>query len=266
MSDIDTRVRFVKNEDGSLELVGKSMFIGDDVALLDSIAELVADSQPHLIMTINVDQVLLVQRQKSLADAFMGASIRTLDGVPLVWLAKALGVVNVQRNTGADLIYQVCERSADTAWRVGIAGGRSGVARLAADNLRARYKGVQVFGIDFPKIDNASDEISSDFIETLRKLEIDVLFLCLGCPKQEIWFQHWKSELPGGVYVGAGAAVDFAAGTAKRAPRVLQDFGLEWFWRLCHDPRRLARRYLVRGPQFFGVILKSVAMLIRREQ
>ncbi|MDN5573728.1 MAG: WecB/TagA/CpsF family glycosyltransferase, partial [Micrococcales bacterium] len=92
----------------------------------------------------------------------------------------------------------------------------------------------------------------------LAQLDPSLVYLCLGSPKQEAWFEHWRRELPAAVYVGAGAAVDFAAGARRRAPRALQMIGGEWTWRLVQEPRRMAGRYLGRGPRFLGVIARSV--------
>ena len=106
-----------------------------------------------------------------------------------------------------------------------------------------------------PRVD---DPLSQEVIDRLAQLDPSLVYLCLGSPKQEAWFEHWRRELPAAVYVGAGAAVDFAAGARRRAPRALQMIGGEWTWRLVQEPRRMAGRYLGRGPRFLGVIARSV--------
>ncbi|WP_371832536.1 WecB/TagA/CpsF family glycosyltransferase [Rhodococcoides fascians] len=217
-------------------------------------------------MTLNVDQVLLLRRDSLLAVAYEQASVRTIDGTPLLWLAKLVGSRRATRNTGADLIYSVSEHSAGAGWRVGVAGGRAGAAMRAAENLSQAYPNSQILGIEFPEIAGPADNASVHFIDHLCSLNIDVLFLCLGCPKQETWFHHWRNALPPGVYVGAGAAVDFASGSVARAPQLVQRIGLEWLWRLCQDPKRLARRYLIRGPRFLGVVVNSITQNFRRIQ
>jgi glycosyltransferase involved in cell wall biosynthesis len=95
-------------------------------------------------------------------------------------------------------------------------------------------------------------------VARLRSLRPDIVFLCLGFPLQEAWWAHWRDRLPAAVYVGAGAAVDFAAGVRSRAPRAVQRLGMEWCWRLAQEPRRLAHRYLVRGPRFLVVAARSL--------
>ncbi len=97
-----------------------------------------------------------------------------------------------------------------------------------------------------------------DVNKTLRDRAAEVTFICLGSPKQELWFLENRHELPPGIYVGAGAAIDFAGGAKKRAPVLAQRIGMEWVWRLAQEPRRLARRYLVDGPKFIFVVVRSV--------
>jgi N-acetylglucosaminyldiphosphoundecaprenol N-acetyl-beta-D-mannosaminyltransferase len=96
-------------------------------------------------------------------------------------------------------------------------------------------------------------------VEGIKNFAPDIVFLCLGAPKQESWFMEWRDLLPDGVYIGAGAAVDFAAGVSTRAPAQLQRLGMEWVWRLAQEPKRLAKRYLIKGPRFLVIAARSIA-------
>ena len=96
-------------------------------------------------------------------------------------------------------------------------------------------------------------------IAQLRDVAPDIVFVCLGAPKQELWYLQWRDQLPPAVYIGAGAAVDFAADRVRRAPKLVQRIGAEWVWRLAQEPRRLAGRYLGKGPAFLFVIGRSLA-------
>lgn len=108
------------------------------------------------------------------------------------------------------------------------------------------------------RLSDVDDPASLEVVEALASLEPDLVFVCLGSPKQDVWVSRWRAKLPPAVYIGAGAAVDFVAGTKRRAPRALQRLGLEWAFRLAQEPRRLARRYLVRGPAFAMVAVRSL--------
>lgn len=127
----------------------------------------------------------------------------------------------------------------------------------AAERLGRAYPGPEIAAVPMPMLSDAADPASQDAIASLVAFKPDVVFVCLGAPKQERWFRVWRDKLPGGVYIGAGAAVDFAAGTKRRAPRVVQEMGLEWVWRVFQEFGRLAPRYFVKGPSFVRIAIQS---------
>jgi len=235
------------------------LFIGSSEDLLHEIDRILSTREPSLLMTLNVDQVLELERNPRLFDAFRTAAIRTIDGVPLQWLSGKVAGTTVHRNTGADLLEILTDKGRDRGWRIAITGGAPGVANEAAEKLRSKYRGSSVEAVQFPGISGTDGHATTAVIASLERGKYDLIFLCLGCPKQETWFLNNRHCLPAGVYIGAGAAVDFSSGRKKRAPQVLQKLGLEWFWRLASEPRRLWRRYLVRGPMFSKVVARSIS-------
>ena len=242
---------------GTLRLAGQELFCGGAHDLVEAIAALLPTREVHTIITPNVDQTLNLRTDAALGVAFDEASIRITDGFPLVVLGHRLGAHRLERLTGADLLPRAAEVAADRGWRIALTGGGPGVAAHAAAVLRDRT-GADVVSVDFPRIADVDDAESMTVVEALAALEPDLVFVCLGSPKQDVWVSRWRGKLPPAVYVGAGAAVDFVAGTKKRAPVVLQRLGLEWAFRLVQEPRRLARRYLVRGPAFAVVAVRSL--------
>lgn len=248
----------VEVHDELVALGGRELFTGTGAELIDRLAGLVASDVPALIVTPNVDQVLELEENEEFRRAFDAASLRLIDGMPIVILARILGARGVHRHTGADLLPSVAGEARERGWRVAITGGADDVIEAAVRRLSKRYEGADVVGIPFPLISSPDDERARVAVAQLREHEPDVVFLCLGAPKQELWFTHWREELPAAVFVGAGAAVDFAAGTVLRAPAIVQRLALEWLWRLAREPRRLARRYLGRGPRFLAVIARSI--------
>jgi N-acetylglucosaminyldiphosphoundecaprenol N-acetyl-beta-D-mannosaminyltransferase len=245
-------------DDEGTRVGGHALFRGGDAALLASLRALRGDGVPRLVVTPNVDQVLRAASDPVAARAFSDASVLLADGAPLVALARALGDGELRRHTGADLLDRLTAEAASTGWRVAIVGGRPEVARAAARRLREAHPGAAVHAVETPALASADDPAGEATVERLRGLRPDVVFLCLGFPLQEAWWSHWRDHLPGAVYVGAGAAVDFAAGARSRAPQAVQRLGLEWCWRLAQEPRRLAYRYLVRGPRFLAVAARSL--------
>ncbi|MHA7269804.1 WecB/TagA/CpsF family glycosyltransferase [Arthrobacter sp. HLT1-20] len=248
-------------------LIDRPVLQGNMEKALDRISILAMDDQAHLVVTANIDHVIDLHDGFPLTPAYEHASLRVIDGMPVVWALRALGAKNLHRVTGADLIESVSAVSADRKWRVAITGGDDRVLGLATRNLRRRYPEALIEAVSMPMLSSAKDPKGSHAVGILHDYKPDVVFLCLGAPKQESWFLHWRDTLPAAVYIGAGAAVDFAAETKKRAPILAQRAGLEWLWRLSQEFGRLAPRYLVKGPRFVNIAMRSAflhtAYLIR---
>lgn len=247
------------HRDGTTALDGLPLETGTAAELEDRIDALARTGRPELVITANVDQVLNLRTSERLRRAYQAAALRLIDGMPLVLLARALGARRVHRHTGADLLPLLAAHSAQRGWRIVITGGSDEIASAAAQRLSRRHPEAQIHHVPFPRLQRPEDPASRSVVEQLERLRPDLVFLCLGSPKQEVWFLRWRDHLPAAVYVGAGAAVDFAAGAKTRAPRFIQSAGFEWAWRLSQEPGRLGGRYLLKGPRFLGVIARSVA-------
>lgn len=253
-----TDVLVVVDGAGTPHLAGKRLYQGDLDDLLDHLGSLLPAQRAHALITPNVDQAITLREDAELRRAFDHADILIADGAPLVLLAHRLGARRLHRLTGADLLPAAAARAAAAGWRIGLTGGRSDITVKAADNLRKTY-GADVVAVPFPVISGPHDPAGREVVDALHAAHADVVFVCLGSPKQDVWVDSWREQLPPGIYIGAGAAVDFAAGVRSRAPRLVQAVGAEWLYRLAQEPRRLARRYMVRGPLFLIIALKSVA-------
>jgi N-acetylglucosaminyldiphosphoundecaprenol N-acetyl-beta-D-mannosaminyltransferase len=251
--------RWLLRMDGRQLSIGSTPLFSDDQdELVKKMTEICLTGSPAFVLTLNVDQLVSTCADPSLRPLVSGSDLVTIDGAPIVAMSRALGGPAACRNTGADMLPLVAGHAVDKGWRVVVCGGRPGAADAAASNLRDRFPGADVRPLSMPDLDDAADPRGATVVDELRRLRPDVVFLCLGFPLQEKWFAHWRPRLPGAVYVGAGAAVDFAAGRVRRAPRWVQRIGAEWCWRLAQEPRRLARRYLVRGPLFLGIAARSI--------
>ncbi|CAM5375005.1 WecB/TagA/CpsF family glycosyltransferase [Leifsonia shinshuensis] len=189
-------------------------------------------------------------------------SFWTVDGVPLTWLLRIAGKGRFPRVTGTDLMNGVIEHPRSEGLRIGIVGA----AAVEAEAFYRARRHDHVHGADLPFAEAGSAELfdaASAFIERVRP---DVLFVCLGFPKQE----HLILELrrrhgdDGIVFVGAGAAAQMNTGQFPRAPRLLQRLGLEWVWRMGQDPSRLVKRYLLQDlPWLVGMIPVALAERFR---
>jgi N-acetylglucosaminyldiphosphoundecaprenol N-acetyl-beta-D-mannosaminyltransferase len=146
-----------------------------------------------------------------------------------------------------------CERSAKTGTRMYLYGGRNqGALVQLALNLRQRYPGVKIVGGYSPPFRALSDEESDRVIDDINACGADVVWVGIGQPKQEKWMADVRDRLETPVLIGVGAAFDFHAGLIPQAPDWMQRMGLEWLFRLGHEPRRLWRRYLRYNPRFIS--------------
>lgn len=184
----------------------------------------------------------------------LGASEETewltlLDGAPLVAQAKKVTNCEWPRLAGSDLTWPLLEAAEAGGLRVGFLGGRPEAHKLVRDRLAKDFAGLEVAGYWAPERSVLSDvKASLKLAAEVASVNVDILFVCLGKPRQELWIKDFGHLTRSRVLLAFGAAVDFLAGTMRRAPGAVQDAGLEWAWRLVLEPRRLASRYLVDGP------------------
>lgn len=191
------------------------------------------------------------------------ADLVTPDGMPLVWGLKLLGIPSATRVYGPDLTPLVCERAAREGVPVGFYGGTPEVLDRMIANLTARYPGLRVVYRHSPPFRPLTAEEEAREIKEIRASGARILFVGLGCPKQEQWMAARRGRIDA-VMLGVGAAFDFLAGTKRQAPDLIQSLGLEWLFRLATEPRRLWRRYLYNNPRF--VVLFAAQVLKGRIQ
>jgi N-acetylglucosaminyldiphosphoundecaprenol N-acetyl-beta-D-mannosaminyltransferase len=189
------------------------------------------------------------------------ADLVTPDGMPLVWGLRLLGVPDASRVYGPDLTPLVCEEAARRGVPVGFYGGQDDVLDDLEASLTRRYPGLRIAYRWSPPFRPLTAEEEAKVAGDLVRSGTRVLFVGLGTPKQERWMADHKG-LPM-VMLGVGAAFDFLSGRKRQAPRALQRLGLEWLYRLVHEPRRLWRRYLYRNPRFVALF---AAQLLRQRQ
>ncbi len=187
------------------------------------------------------------------------------DGKPLVWYGRRkVGRDNVQQVCGPEFLPAFCEATADLNLRHFFYGGAEGVATKAAEMLQQRVPGVQIAGVYSPPFRALSADEKEEVIRMINSAGPDVLWVCLGCPKQEAWIDEFKSRLDVPVLLAVGLAIDILAGTRGRAPSILRNLGLEWFYRLCQEPRRLWRRYIIYNSIFVYRLLAEKLQLAGR--
>jgi N-acetylglucosaminyldiphosphoundecaprenol N-acetyl-beta-D-mannosaminyltransferase len=217
--------------------------------------------EPRYVCVATVNNVIEARDNPDYGAAMEAADLVTPDGMPLVWGLRLLGVADATRVYGPDLTPVVCHLAAGQGIPVGFYGGSEAVLETLTAKLARRFPGLQIAYASSPPFRPLTPDEKRRTIEDLNRSGVRILFVGLGAPKQERWMAAHKHEV-NAVMLGVGAAFDFLAGRKRQAPRLVQRLGLEWLYRLVHEPRRLWRRYLYRNPRF--VVLFAAQLLRER--
>ncbi len=180
------------------------------------------------------------------------AFLNTPDGMPMVWLGRLAGEKSMDRVYGPDLFLQACRVSLQTGWRHFFYGGAPGAAELLAETLRRQFPHLQVVGCYTPPFRPLNEQEREQLRGQVAAARPDIIWVGLSTPKQEIFMAEALGWLDTTLMVGVGAAFDLLSGRVRQAPRWIQRCGLEWLFRLVHEPRRLWRRYFKNNPLFIA--------------
>lgn len=211
-----------------------------DNVTLDEAADralaMLEEEGPHLVATPNPEIVQRANQDPEFAGILAGASLVIPDGVGVMYAAKILGRPLKARVPGIDFATRLMERAAGTGKRLFLLGAAPGVAEQAAVNLRAAYPGLVVCGAH----DGYFQE-DGPVVDAIREARADIVFVCLGSPKQEKWIAAHGGAAGARLYIGLGGSLDVFAGRVARAPERFQKLGLEWLYRLVKEPSRIGR-------------------------
>jgi N-acetylglucosaminyldiphosphoundecaprenol N-acetyl-beta-D-mannosaminyltransferase len=246
-------------EPDTAEVLGVPLGLIDYDGALDWLDAMVAARQRGYVCVCNVHAVMASAEDADLRAALLGSSLNVPDGQPLVWALNLLGCSLEDRVYGPELMARSCARAARSGQRMYLYGGRNqGALVQLALNLRQRYPGVRIVGGYSPPHRPLTAEEREAVIKEINGSRADVVWVGIGVPKQEKWMAEMRSELEAPVLVGVGAAFDFHAGLVPQAPNLLQESGLEWAYRLAHEPRRLWRRYTRYNPRFVSAFARQL--------
>lgn len=201
---------------------------------IDRAEELIIKKKPSYVVTPNVDHIVKLEIDKEFQDVYKNADLILTDGMPLIWISKMRGNPIKEKISGSDFFPKLCERAAEKGYSLFLLGAAEGVAAKAAKNLKEKYEGLNIVGTYSPSygFEKKDDEIKM-IIEMINETKPDILAVGLGAPKQEKFLYKYKNELNVPISLAIGASIDFEAGNINRAPRWMQNCGLEWFYRLC---------------------------------
>jgi len=237
----------------TVDVLGIPLALTDYEHTLDWMESTVADGDRRYVCVCNVHAVMASAEDPELRDAISASAVNVPDGQPLVWAMNALGHSIEDRVYGPELMARACARSAENGMRFYLYGGRNqGALVQLALNLRQRYPGVRIVGGYSPPHRPLTHEERDAVAAEINASRADVVWIGIGVPKQEKWMAQMRPLLDAPVLIGVGAAFDFHAGLVPQAPVWIQQSGLEWAYRLAHEPRRLWRRYTRYNPRFVG--------------
>ena len=224
---------------------------------IQRIEQLILSKKPSYVVTPNVDHIVKLEEDKEFQDVYKEADLILTDGMPLIWISKLKKNPIKEKVSGSDLFPRVCKLAADKGYKVFLLGAAEGIAARAAENLRSKYNGLNIVGTYSPSygFEKKEDEIEK-IIEMINEVKPDILAVGLGAPKQEKFLYKYRKKLNVPVSLAIGASIDFEAGNMNRAPKWMQNIGLEWLYRLYQEPGRMARRYLIDDIKIIKLLFK----------
>jgi len=179
------------------------------------------------------------------------------DGLPLVWYARSQGHDIHTNVRGSDLMQAVCQSGVEHGVRHVLYGGHPKVLDELQHRLRESCPGIQIVDAISPPFRSLSDTEQEDLIDRVNSAEADLVWVCLGAPRQELWMRNFGHGINASLMLGVGAAFEFLAGNRRPAPVWMQQRGLEWLFRLVQEPGRLWYRYLVTNSRFLWMVLRE---------
>ena len=217
----------------------------------------------HYVNVCAVENIVKCAKNPELAKIVNNAEMTATDGMPLVWLAHYYGFKNATRVYGPDLMLALCSATAGAGSSAEAVshffyGGTPEVLEKLKTNLLKKYPGLKIAGMYAPPFRPLTEDEKKTVIEMINNSGAGIVWCGLGTPKQDYWVAEFRPHLNAAALLSVGAAFNFHAGTVKQAPRWMMRCGLEWFFRLLMEPRRLWKRYLIGNFQFIFIIVPQL--------
>ncbi|MCV2370161.1 WecB/TagA/CpsF family glycosyltransferase [Roseateles oligotrophus] len=218
---------------------------------LERIGQLARRRQSSYVGICNAHSVVTAAQDPAFAAALAGSNMNTPDGAPVAWMLRKLGHPTQQRINGPDLMLRYCALASQRDESIFLYGASSDTLNLLQQRLAQDWPTLKIAGAYSPPFRPLSAEEDAAIVKLINDSGAGTVWVSLGCPKQELWMAKQRGHI-NAVMIGVGAAFDYHAGTLRRAPLWMQKRGLEWFYRLVTEPRRLWRRYLITNTAFIA--------------
>lgn len=243
----------------TVSLLGARLTALDERQIVSFLCEEIAAARGGWIFTMNLDHMRRFAKGPNPETCHRLATIITPDGMPLLWASRLQGTPVPDRVSGADLIVSLAAAAACHDYSIFLIGGDAGAAEATAATLRQVHPGLRIAGINSAWFEaDGSGPAMDDLVDELGRTRPDLVFVGIGSPKSERITERLRARLgavmPSTWWIGVGISFSFISGQIPRAPRWMRHSGLEWVHRLCHEPRRLAKRYLIDGLPFAATL------------
>jgi N-acetylglucosaminyldiphosphoundecaprenol N-acetyl-beta-D-mannosaminyltransferase len=238
---------------------------GIDIAAIDIvhasklIGELATAGHGSYVTVTGAHGIVESQYNKEVFDAHRDASLIVPDGMPLVWLGRLLGFKSIGRVYGPDLMENIFSKQGYRELRHFFYGSSPSVVNNLRDALVTRFGEFNMVGMHCPPVEPLGFTEDEAVLSLIRGLKPHIIWVGLSTPKQEVWLRMHMPRIATGVGIGVGAAFDLLSGKTRQAPRYIQRSGLEWLFRLVHEPKRLFKRYFFVIPRFLVFFLQAFA-------
>ena len=213
--------------------------------------------KPAYVITSNAQHIVQLEKERGLQEIYDHADLVIPDGISLLIAARLYGRSLQQRVAGVDIFKTLCGLAAKNNLHVFLLGGRPGSAELAATALQGEYRGLQCSTYCPPLGFEQSATGLQRTADAVGAAQPDILFVAFGAPKQDYWIYYHGLQLSVPVCIGVGGSFEIVGGVIPRAPLWAQNIGCEWFYRLCREPRRMWRRYLIGNLEFAAIVLRQ---------
>ena len=231
-------------------ILGVGIHAVDMAQAVSTIETAILNNRKGYVCLTGVHGVMEACRDRGFREILEGALLVAPDGMPTVWVGKAQGFQGMRRVYGPDLMLEICRRSAATQMTHYLYGGKNGVVKRLHRNLEERYPGIRIVGTYTPPFRALSENEERELQKEIARLHPDIIWVGLSTPKQERFAAANLGRLDCRLMIGVGAAFDIHAGERSDAPSWMKQAGLQWLHRLCQEPGRLGKRYLLNNPAF----------------
>lgn len=233
------------------DVIGVPIDIGSIPSMSRNLIQLADQkkSSGGYVCVANVHMLTIAHADPGYKSILEKAHLVTPDGMPLVWTQKIKGFKEARRVSGPDLMLELCNLASESGHSIYLLGANQPTLDLLSNKLIQQFPGLKIAGVYAPEKLPDQAPLDEALVAKINASGASFLFVGLGCPKQEYWCATHSPKLTP-IALGVGAAFDFHAGTKKRPPAFIQQWGLEWLYRLISEPGRLWKRYLVSNSAF----------------